>query len=511
MNRRILMFACTTLIGAGPARADVAAITPDPTPAGFYVSPTGTAGGDGSFGNPWDLQTALNSPAVRPGDTIWVRGGTYKRAANPAYTTGINGTAGNPITIRAYPGEFASLDAVNTAVGSDALALRIQGAYLWFWGLDITNSQTARQSTDPAVAVRSGTIEFRVGAANSKVINCTIHDGVVGVGHWIGNLGSPASNNEVNGCIIYNNGVQGVGGSRGIGHNLYLQNYQGTLTIKNNIIFSPYNQNVQVYGSTAAYGNNIRLIGNDIANAQALQPPTGGGAKDIWIELGNPADSPVIDGNTVYETIANSNAALLGGLTNLMMTNNYFYTGPDMRKGDNGVFTWGAVTGNTISGAGSLTPGINGQIAGAWGPVDFNFPFPAGNTLISGKPTTNYVVVRPNDYEPGRANIVVFNWTMLSSVSVNISSAGLAVGQQFKIIDAQNPLGAPVYQGIYSGSPVSIPMTSTAVTQPLGTVTQAAVHTSSEYGAFVVVPGAAPVVPGAAPTADGKPHIRRLK
>src|SRR5438309_1624314 len=49
----------------------------------FYVSPSGTAGGDGSLANPWDLQTALWGPAtVKPGDCIWLRGGTYTGSFN---------------------------------------------------------------------------------------------------------------------------------------------------------------------------------------------------------------------------------------------------------------------------------------------------------------------------------------------------------------------------------------------------------------------------------------------
>src|SRR2546430_1201491 len=45
----------------------------------FYVSPTGTASGNGSASNPWDLQTALNQPSsVQPGDTIWLRGGVHR-------------------------------------------------------------------------------------------------------------------------------------------------------------------------------------------------------------------------------------------------------------------------------------------------------------------------------------------------------------------------------------------------------------------------------------------------
>ncbi|HTY43209.1 MAG TPA: hypothetical protein VMH79_15165, partial [Thermoanaerobaculia bacterium] len=44
----------------------------------FYVAPNASGSGNGSLANPWKLQTALNQPsAVQPGDTIWLRGGTY--------------------------------------------------------------------------------------------------------------------------------------------------------------------------------------------------------------------------------------------------------------------------------------------------------------------------------------------------------------------------------------------------------------------------------------------------
>ncbi|MDQ2980376.1 MAG: hypothetical protein M3R62_14285, partial [Acidobacteriota bacterium] len=45
--------------------------------AAYYVAPSGRPTGDGSIGNPWDLQTALNKP-IPPGSTIWLAGGTYR-------------------------------------------------------------------------------------------------------------------------------------------------------------------------------------------------------------------------------------------------------------------------------------------------------------------------------------------------------------------------------------------------------------------------------------------------
>src|SRR5919108_2515803 len=79
-------------------------------PAGreFFASPTGSASGDGSLANPWDLATALAGPAaVTPGSTIWLRGGMY--ADGPylghGYLSDLTGTPDAPIVVRQYPGE----------------------------------------------------------------------------------------------------------------------------------------------------------------------------------------------------------------------------------------------------------------------------------------------------------------------------------------------------------------------------------------------------------------------
>ena len=80
--------------------------------ADFYVSPTASNNGTGSFTNPWQLQTALNQPgAVHAGDTIWLRGGTYQGS----FTSNLNGSSGNPITVRQYAGERATWTARDPA------------------------------------------------------------------------------------------------------------------------------------------------------------------------------------------------------------------------------------------------------------------------------------------------------------------------------------------------------------------------------------------------------------
>jgi DEAD/DEAH box helicase domain-containing protein len=68
-------------------------LSADLVAADFYVSPTASGSGTGSFSNPWQLQTALNQPsAVHAGDTIWLRGGTY----SGIYTGRLVGTVDEP-------------------------------------------------------------------------------------------------------------------------------------------------------------------------------------------------------------------------------------------------------------------------------------------------------------------------------------------------------------------------------------------------------------------------------
>ena len=92
---------------AGATSGSSLTVQPQSSGAQFYVSPTGSPSGDGSLGNPWDFQTALNQTAlVQPGATINLRGGVY----TGHFTSRIVGSASNPITVRAYPGETPKLD-----------------------------------------------------------------------------------------------------------------------------------------------------------------------------------------------------------------------------------------------------------------------------------------------------------------------------------------------------------------------------------------------------------------
>jgi hypothetical protein len=449
----------------------------------FYAATYGTPNGDGSLANPWDLQTALNQPAsVQPGDEIWLRGGTY----NGNFTSQLSGTASSPIVVRNYPGELATLD--SGLSDPTSTTLWVKGQNTWFWGLNVTDSYPLLRSlayvwNSGQGPVRGGTVNLK--SPGSKLINMTIHDGCDGVGFWSTDL--TPNNSEVYGCIIYNNGLQDS--LNGVGHSIYAQNQTGTATLKNNILLNSFGYGMQIYGSASAYANNFSLLGNDIIDPGALN--TGGnGVQAILLGTsGNIAQNPVLSGNTIYinhDPTSSSQATIEfgywgAGIENATFTGNYIYSnngGITLNNNSGQGLTFQDSTGNTLAGVGAAGQQIN-----------INYDLSAGNTVVIGKPTTNSVFVRPNDYEPGRANISVFNWQDLPSVSVDLSSSGLAVGQAFQVIDAQNPFGGPILTGTYTGAPISLPMTLTAVAQPVGNAPKPAQHTGVEYGSFVILPG----------------------
>ena len=449
----------------------------------FYVATYGTPSGNGSLAKPWDLQTALNQPAtVQPGDEIWLLGGTYAGS----FTSSLSGTATLPIVVRSYSGELASMDG---ATGNGSFVLHIQGQYTWFWNIDVTDSNPVR--TDPQGLGGLRPDGVLCGAVGYKLIDSTVHDCADGIASYL-NSTTP-SNTEIYGCLLYNNGWQGANG--GVGHNLYAQNETGTATIEDNVLFNSFGDGMQLYGSSAAYANYFNLLNNDLFDCGILN--TGGsGVQEILLGTnGNIAQSPVLNGNTVYSNIPlNSNNYPTGtsaeqclelgwygaGAANATLTGNYFYSnysGIELNNMSGTGITFADFSDNVLTGNNRLCYGDN-----------ITYAPDASNTLLSTKPTTNSVFVRPNAYEPGRANVTVFNWQDLPSVSVDISSAGLAIGQTYHLVDAQNFFGGPVYTGVYTGAPISLPMTLTAVAQPIGNAPVPAQHTGIEYGSFVILP-----------------------
>ena len=174
-------------------------------PAGYFASTTGSATGAGTIGDPWTLTVALAGgfPAatVQPGDTVWIRGGTY----TGLFRTQLSGSAGHEIVFRAYPGERVTIDGNNGVNGNGAATFRLDspfgtdGRYLILRDVEIMNSRVARIAK-PDLSDRRNDGVFLL-APHSKVINCVLHDNGEGLF-----LSSVAPGWEAYGNLIYYNG-----------------------------------------------------------------------------------------------------------------------------------------------------------------------------------------------------------------------------------------------------------------------------------------------------------------
>lgn len=82
-------------------------------------------------------------------------------------------------------------------------------------------------------------------------------------------------------------------------------------------------------------------------------------------------------------------------------------------------------------------------------------------------PTATRVILRPNPYQRGRANLIVYNWSHQPATRVDLGAV-LRPGQAYRIVRPDSLWGTPVVTGTWSG-PVTVP-------------------TPAEFHAFVVLP-----------------------
>lgn len=463
----------------------ISAPLPWPTSSEFYVAPSGTPYGNGSPERPLDLATALSGKRpFKPGDTIRLRGGTY----SGTFTSYLTGSAALPIIVRSYPGEWAVLDGGTNF----ATTLTVNGAYTNYWGFEVMKSDPNRVTTqagsDPTDVSRGSSDGIAVFGPHTRFINLVIHDDGEGFGFW-----PKAIDSELYGNIIYNNGW--LGPDRGHGHGIYTQNETGTKLIKDNIIFNQFDLGIQNYGSSGAKLVGYYYEGNVVFNNGFL---IGGNA---------PADSINLTSNFTYGPSINLG---YGNPNNgsVVVQNNYLYGEIPLN-----IQFWSSitVTGNKLIEKPSLQ-GVNVAIRlpqvgipstytlnqntyyrGRPGALrtfyiynsdgtykDYSFAewqllgFDTQSTFISNQnpslpaqPTGTDIFLRPNQYEPGRAHIIVYNWTLQNSVNVDVSSI-MPVGARYEVRDVQNYLGPPVLTGTFAGQPLSFPMTNLIVAKPVG-------------------------------------------
>lgn len=431
----------------------------------FVVSPSGTQAGTGTVTKPWNLQMALNQPsAVRAGDTLMLRGGLY----TGTFVSRLNGTSSNPIVVRAYPNEWPTID--GGSINNDILV--VEGTYTWFCGFEIVSSDPRKistqnsdwptdvlQNTGVAIAQNPGC------GTGCKFINLVVHDARQGFSLW-----KDAQDLEVYGCLIYYNGWRPPN-KPGAGHGIYTQNQSGTKYITENIVWANFSHGIHAYGTSDAPLNNYQIVGNVVSMHS--------NERNILLGGGSPVVNPIVRENFVYDTYSAVSLDLGytpgwgAGADNAVVTDNYLVGRLKVYDAQNST-----VAGNVING---------------YAEIVHSGPFPDNTYVVgdvgSGTPPTSHpadrISVRPNKYEPGRANIVAYNWGRAASISID-PSAFLNVGDTYVVKDAQNYLGPPVTSGKYTGSRITIPMTRTSVAPKIGNDPRTITHTSSEFGVFII-------------------------
>jgi len=426
------------------------------------------------------------------------------------------GTSSARITVRNYPGERAIIDRGGTN-STERAALELYGSYVTLWGLEIMNSYPDRNRISPYTRTvhswRGPGIHVTPGATDCKIINCIIHDNDSGIY-------DKENRTEIYGNLIYYNG------NNAFGHGIYIGNNLDTKLVMDNLILDNAALGIQSYSvdSIESQQKGIHIEGNAVFNNGAITLDDVNSTNIlVGAETGVSAERISVISNYVYDPpdlVPNKSKGIRLGQTDqnnkdAVVKDNYIASKVPMK-----VQWWDYVElqGNTIytpmtsvnlqmqsrETTSSYIWDNNTYINGLLGGLMFTFnnrtglSFATWRTLagldrnsalvqnLSLRPTGVKVFVRPNSYEAGCGNILVYNWDLNNSVSVDISSLGLQVGDLYEARDAQNYFGAPVVTGIYDGTPISLPMNLTQMAVPVGTVERIPTHTAPEFGAFLI-------------------------
>ena len=409
---RLIALAMLLLLMAGPSRA-----------ADYFVASDGRAENSGTRQSPWDIESAWQGrQRIEAGSTIYMLEGVYRHPertwSGGQFEIRLSGEPDAPIHIRPLPGDRVTIDGgVTVANGT---------RHLWIWELELTVSEAAdwdrrvpHAGADPRPARDhpAGGLTIH-GGENSKFINLVVHGlSSTGVSFWRGAIDA-----ELHGCLIYDNGL--IATDRYHGPGIYTQNQTGQKSITDNILWGNYSTTIQAYGSDRAYVNGYRIVGNI-----AFAPLKAGGRAGILIGGGRPSEAIVASENILYEV------PLRVG-----------YTAP---HNEDAVVRDNVLLKTDLS----ITrfrhvDAENNRI------VD-------GSTVAAEMPQESWL--RPNQYDPDRANLAVLNGGRAATVDVDLSGF-LRPGDAYRIVSALDFYGQPVIEGSYDGGLLALPVPAVEAT-----------------------------------------------
>lgn len=518
----------------------IAPAIPCTGPRIWYAATNGTVGGDGSFANPWELQTALNkTTTILPGDFLHLRGGNYTHVPqgtncgtfpvdcttgpfcdDPGYVfrvTIAGSSSGGYITIQSHPGELAMIDGGawvhpygttrrTWQIGSSGSTTL--GAWTITKGIRVYSSSTeTRTSTEarscfqsfPQDLNRSGGLH--VYAPNVKVINCILHDTTTG----LESFGTSSSPNEYYGNVSFNNGWRGINQLHG--HGFYLQNSLAgsTKTLSTNIAVNNFDNGSNISGSSDSELYHFRVWGNTFINNRLL--------------LGGRSGTPQGDNQILGNFTFNADLGFLYHLSpnsiDIQVNNNY--VGGGIVQGgmwDTAVFTNNTVihtktgqlfilltdpfcnvpTGWTVNRNTYVATSASAQLFRDEGCAFYTLAnwrthtgWELNSTVTAPLPTTNLTVLQPNIYDTNRAHLLVYNWANSNNVMASISTLGWGVNASVRVRNAQD-YWVDITTNTVPGNNITVPMQASAhtVALPYGSTTASGSPSFPKFGAFIL-------------------------
>ena len=343
--------------------------------ATYYVSLTGSDSNPGSLAQPFKTLSKGVS-VLTPGDTLYIRGGTYAENLNNKIPSGTSWTA--PVTVSAYSGEAVI---VQPGTGNSVVRITAGRSYIDLEGLTIDGTGTAAGYPTVWIDGYNGGVSHHIRIKNCEIrnslsqgilvestpgnlpdhnefINLKVHDN--GVSDFHHGLYIQSNFNLIEGCDVYRNAGWGMqiyksGGVNGVdaGHNI----------VRN----SKFHDNARV----GARGVGIGVYdgdGNLVYNNQVWNNNTG-----MSVTYG--ASNTKVYNNTIY---ANKTYAMIVGYgcdgsscssLNTTIRNNIFY-----KDATEGVSNYGT---NTV--ADHNLSGVNPQFVDE---INHNFHLQAGSPAI---------------------------------------------------------------------------------------------------------------------------------
>jgi hypothetical protein len=457
----------------------------------FYAAPGGS-GNSCTNGSPGDLATlalgrcGAGGAFVQPGDTVYLKAGSYPALTSAQYLYRLTGTAGARILVSGDPAAGACpqdggcpVHIDSGGVGSTstgASGIIICSNYVDYRNFEIRGTATNRRSSDNGTFGPTGT-DMGAGVTSctdgttpashyeNTFANLIIHGTWTGFDHYAQNANDIMADN-----LCYDVGYNGGGANgtaTGHGHCYYLQNKNATLNgaptykiAKENVSTDSVGQLNQVF-TTGGFIDNITWDKN-IDMSPASEDRRGCCQAQTDFSMGYPSAGGTLLNPTLTSSLflcgptpatCNGNSNLfwgyIGTCTGTTTFSGNYSIGANLIGGGAGCSRPSASTGNTFykdpSGG---TP--------AWSQA----LYPGNTYLHTVLPVVDRSFVINHTYNPGRCWVTVANWDASGS-TMNVDVSGcLSPGVNWELRNVQNVFATPVLTGTnFVGPNIAIPTT----------------------------------------------------